>query len=408
MPASGTTRADRPPRSASRRSHRIDRPSRCRKGVETPAYFSVQPGERIRLQRRAAKARGSSTPTSRGAARRLAGTRFNFWHYDADAKGWHVYGLGTVAEDGLQVYPDPKVEIYEFTGAMAQLLDAGASPHGPYGADPVDLATGMFVMRQTDLRPAGRCSRSCCGGRYRSGDTISRAFGVGGNHPVRHLPGRDEQPVDLPRSHPGGRHARLHYPRVSPGTLWTDAVYEHASSATRFYKSRISWNETHQGWDLRLKDGTMYEFPESGGAPRSQWAALKGVRDRHGNALTLTRDAARNLTRITTPTGRWVDFTDDAGYRITQATDGVGRTVTYGYDGTGRLTTATDAVGGVTTYAYNASNWMTLITDPRGITYLTNEYDSHGEGGAADAAGRHRLAARLYPGGGRDRHPDRT
>ena len=345
-------------------------------GVETPAYFTVQPGEGYVY---GASGQGARLvyPNFSGRRQALAGTRFNFWSYDPDAKGWHVYGLGTVAEDGLQVHPDPKVEIYEFTGAMAQLLDPGASPHGPYGADPVDLATGMFVLRQTDL-VLPDIVPVVLRRTYRSGDTISRAFGVGGNHPYDiFLVGTSNPWTYLDLILEDG--TRLHYPRVSPGTRWTDAVYEHASSPTPFYKSRISWNETHQGWDLRLKDGTVYEFPESGGAPRSQWAALKGVRDRYGNALTLTRDTARNLTRITTPTGRWVDFSYDAGYRITQATDSIGRTVTYGYDGTGRLTTVTDAGGGVTTHAYNASNWMTAITDPRGITYLTNEYDSTGK-----------------------------
>jgi len=35
------------------------------------------------------------------------GTRVDFWDYDADDKGWIVYGHGSVTKDGKQVVPDP-------------------------------------------------------------------------------------------------------------------------------------------------------------------------------------------------------------------------------------------------------------------------------------------------------------
>ena len=107
--------------------------------------------------------------------------------------------------------------------------------------------------------------------------------------------------------------------------------------------------------------------------------ALKGFRNRYGNALPLTRDSNRDLTRLATPSGRWVAFTVDASHRITQAQDNIGRTVSYTYDAAGRLSTVTDAGGGVTTYGYDASNRLGTITDARGLLYLTNEYDATGK-----------------------------
>ncbi len=98
------------------------------------------------------------------------------------------------------------------------------------------------------------------------------------------------------------------------------------------------------------------------------------MQDRHGNALTFTRWNG-NLTQITSPNGRWIQFTYDGANRITQAQDSSGRTTSYTYNSAGYLATATDANGGVTSYTYDASGNMISITDPRGINYIQNQYD---------------------------------
>src|SRR5439155_194951 len=87
---------------------------------------------------------------------------------------------------------------------------------------------------------------------------------------------------------------------------------------------------------------------------------LSFIRDRFGNQLNIARsDFSAPVTRITSPTGRWVDFTNAACCPtcsttcVTQIRDNTGRTVQYAYDTSSRLTTVTDANGGVTTYEYN-------------------------------------------------------
>ncbi|MBI2526322.1 MAG: RHS repeat protein [Candidatus Rokubacteria bacterium] len=368
-------------------------------GSAPPAYFTIQPG-----------AGYISNPDYAGAQlvypnrqQARAGTRFEFCQYDPRGRGWHVYGHGTVMEDGRQIVPDPKVAIYEFTGAMAADPGLGYAPALAgarlSGGDPVDLATGLFVLRKTDLVVPDLIpivlTRT-----YRPGDGQSRAFGFGMSHSYDMFLVGDVNPYTyLDLFLPDG--TRIHFARISPGGSWPDAVYEHTATPTRFHKARIVWNESHVGWDLTLKDGTLYQFPEANGAPRPQWAALKGYRDRYGNALTLTRDSNRDLTRLTTPSGRWVALTVDASHRITQAQDNTGRTVSYTYDAGGRLSTVTDAAGGVTTYGYDASNRMTTITDARGIAYLTNEYDATGKVIRQSQPGGivHQLAYTLGPGG---------
>ncbi len=150
-------------------------------GVAPPAYFTIQPGAGYVYSQDGGGAR-LIYPNAKHA---LPGTRFQFWHYDPGEKGWYVYGRGTVTEGGQQIVPDPRVTVYEFTGAMA--ADAGLGyAEGPAaapltGADPVDLGTGLFVMRKTDLVLPDLLpivlTRT-----YRPGDGQSRAFGLGMSH----------------------------------------------------------------------------------------------------------------------------------------------------------------------------------------------------------------------------------
>jgi hypothetical protein len=65
---------------------------------------------------------------------------------------------------------------------------------------------------------------------------------------------------------------RLVFPLISAGTSYRDAVFEHTATPTRFFKARITWNEV--GWDLRLKDGTVYTFDSAENAPTPGRASI--------------------------------------------------------------------------------------------------------------------------------------
>ena len=209
---------------------------------------------------------------------------------------------------------------------------------------------------------------------YRPRDTVSRPFGIGTTHPYEIFLVGDIFPYTfqdliLPD---GGR---VHYDRISPGTGFSDAVYEHTDSPSVFYKSTIRWIG---GWERKLRDGTIYTFPDSEGATVPRAAAVLTMQDRYGNRLLLNRDSNHNLTQITTPNGRYVQFTYDTGNRITLARDNIGRTVSYTYDASGRLWKVNDLNGGLTEFTYDTSNRITKVKDPKGITYLTNTYDTNG------------------------------
>ncbi|MGH7535095.1 MAG: Ig-like domain-containing protein, partial [Gemmatimonadales bacterium] len=122
--------------------------------VDTPAYFTIQPGAGYVQNAYGAGAR-LIYPNYSGDRRQPPGTRFDFWHYDPDARGWYIYGQGTVSDSGRQVIPDPGVAVYEFTGAMivgggpTPPATAGAPGNPAKGGDPVDLGTGLFVLTKT-------------------------------------------------------------------------------------------------------------------------------------------------------------------------------------------------------------------------------------------------------------------
>ncbi len=357
----------------------VDRtPFPLAKNVDVPVYFTAQPG-------------GAYLYGSAGASvvypnyvNEKPGGRFNFWRYTTEPSGWYIYGHGTVSTDGKQVIPDQGTRIYEFSGAM---FETGLSPAGTgpcigsgackKGADPVDLGTGLFVLEKTDLYLPDVIPLNLTR-IYRQSDSNTRAFGIGMMHTysIFAFSANQYQEADLVLPDSG----RVHFIRTSPGNGFLDAVFEHhgpdaacptcVGTPTSFYGSRMVYNGN--GWDLTLKDGTVYVFGEN--------QPLQAIRDRYGNQVTITRTngQAGNIVRVTSPNGRWIEFTYDTNSpvnRVIQAKDNMGRSVGYEYDFDGRLFRVTDTGGGTTEYTYDASHRMLTIKDARGIVYLTNEYE---------------------------------
>jgi RHS repeat-associated protein len=210
---------------------------------------------------------------------------------------------------------------------------------------------------------------------YRPGDTASRAFGIGASHSYDLFLVGDVSPYTyIELILPDG--GRIHYDRISTGTSYTDAVYEHTATPTRYYKSKISWNGV--GWDLKLKDGTLLKFDDGFLATRPGQGGVLSITTRNGAQTTVNRDSNGNVTNIISPTGRWINFTNVSN-RITQATDNLGRTVGYEYDVTGRLIKVTDPNNGITEYTYDTSSRMLTVKDARGIVFLTNQYNAQGK-----------------------------
>jgi RHS repeat-associated protein len=338
------------------------------KHISVPVYFTIQPGGAYVYSagyqpKKARLIYPNYYDTPKGVVA-------NFWQYDPEELDWYVYGAGKVT--GKQVVPDPGVGLYEFTGAMMDTFNTppGVKPApggGPAAGDPVDVATGLLTVGKTDLFLPDvipiTLSRT-----YRPLDPVSRAFGIGTTHPyaMRLWSAQNYQQADLILPDGG----RIHYVRTSPGTGFSSAVYEHTATPTGFYKSRLAWNG--DGWDVTLRDGTVYTFGD--------FAPLQAIRDRFGNTVTIehANGQSGNVTRVVSQNGRWITFTYDGSNRITQAADNIGRTVGYQYDASGRLWKVTDPGGGVTEYTYDSSHRLLTIKDPRNIVFQTNTYDANG------------------------------
>jgi YD repeat-containing protein len=168
------------------------------------------------------------------------------------------------------------------------------------------------------------------------------------------------------------RRCHVHYDRISEGTSYIDDVKEHKGNVdTVFQNSRIAWNRDH--WDMTFRDGTLYRFPEAYNAKRGAEGALVGMRNPQGQEITLVRDAAHNLKRITSPAHHVIQFAYDDSNRIVDASDDVGDSVHYSYDLGGRLVEVSKNGTLLWRYSYDETG-MTSVERLGKETVLTNSY----------------------------------
>jgi len=243
----------------------------------------------------------------------------------------------------------------------------------------IDLRAGMLMTRQTDLfipdvMPLAltRC--------YRLWDRESRAFGIGWNHPYDVLPVGSRNPytyVNLIM--PDG--ASIHYDRISKGTGYADAVYEHTDTATAFLRSEFRWNGL--GWDLRFADGSVMTFPENYGGTQPHHGAPTEMRDGTGHKIQFARDSDRNLDKLTAPAGHSISFEHDTRSRVATAATDTAQAVQYAYDAGGRLTAVT-AGDRVTRFGYDDLNLISVDVSGKRVLAVAYKDDRVASLTAAD------------------------
>jgi len=323
------------------------------------------------------------------------GESVEIWYYDAApipgaVAGWRLAGDATVSADGTQAVADPGVGLERFCGvcgiACIKRKVAG-QPNVPLkgvrGGDPVDLATGLFVLHKTDLALSGRIP-AFIHRVYNAVDPFGRVAGF----ELPTGPGWtlsidvaliDDGPDARVLVMPGN--SRVPFARTGAGTFANGTLPDLAGAVL---------HAESDGQRLAFKDGSSWRF-RGGWRIRGHNTVLDGLgllieqRDRHGNVLAVERDVFGAATTIIEPAGRTLILTtslldpaDAMSARLVSASDPLGRSVHYGYDETRRLATVTDAAGGVVRYDYDAAGRVAGITDARGITYLRNEYDAAG------------------------------
>jgi predicted Zn-dependent protease len=232
----------------------------------------------------------------------------------------------------------------------------------------IDLR-GNLITRTTDLFLPGPIALSAtrC---YRAWDSFSRTFGENNAFAWDLFPVGSRQPYTYIEVIPCDGN-RLRFDRISKGTGYADAVYEHRATNTAFLGARIKWNGN--GWDLKLRDGSLYLFPESYYAKKSIDGALIGFRDANGAAIKMERQERRNLKKISTSDQRWITFEHDAADRIMTAQDHLKRKVTYLYDHGGRLAEVR-GLKSATRYFYRNSYLTAVTENDRRLAEFDYEY----------------------------------
>ncbi len=290
------------------------------------------------------------------------------------------YGTGTVAGDSTHIMPD----VDPTTGKGFGLTHLGW--HGPQNppneenpspdedhpecADPIDLSSGILVIRATDLEIRGGRGRIGIDRTYRSLTTNVGPFGIGTNHTYGYR---------LNTNNPlSSTVINLIMPNDNRFALVKQLDGTFTNSTIPSVRGAVLTVAANNESDLRWKDGTVFHFVPSNFQLGS---VLQSITDRNGNQVTLVRPSSSQplrVTQIKDPVGRALHLTYDSNNRITSVTDPINRTVAYTYNSQGTLETVTDPEGGVTQYDYDTNNQLITITDARGIVVAQNTYDANG------------------------------
>jgi YD repeat-containing protein len=242
----------------------------------------------------------------------------------------------------------------------------------------VDLHSGIFVLRQTDLFVSDGAPLSLTR-TYRVWDFYTRAFGVGTNHPYDICPTGTRFPytyMDLNLEDD----RQIHFRRISKGTGYADAVYRHDETSSEFYGAQIAWNGN--GWTLNFADGRRFLFPEAYNAKTYAQGAPFEMRDAEAHRIHLERDKKRNLQQLISPAQHKINFKYDEADRIILAVDDTGNVRKYSYNSSAHLETVSDASHLLYRFEYEPllhspgydPYLMTAIVDGKGTVLLENSY----------------------------------
>ena len=280
-------------------------------------------------------------------------------------------------EDGS--FPVFRISLEALAGAGSPLKEAftsrkvSVSSLTPENVLEVDLRSGKFVVHRTDIFVPDSIPLSLTRSYYNFGQNVplaSGAFGAGATHNYDICPFGTRNPYTYMQVYVGDGNY-LHFNRISKGTSYADAVYEHTRTS-EFYKARLWWSGG--GWTLRLPNGTSYQLPDSYyGKTLAQGAPFE-MRDPEGRRVQYVRDGQRNLRRLISPNGRTISLETNKAGRIVEAHDDGGHHIAYTYDSAERLIEVHDNGTPVVGYSYTDDN-MAAVLDGSGHILLQNRYE---------------------------------
>ena len=352
--------------------------------VNFPVYFSIQPSGAT-VQNLDPHQPQGITLTYPNYSHVAAGTTASFIAYDP-TDGWKTYGQGAITSDGNQLKPEAAVHLAITAPASWNVNNSNtgdpqaAKPDGPCCGDPVDLNSGTLVENQTDavindVIPIsltrswhGINSFSLVSSTY---SQDKRSFGGWrSNYEMFvYAPSASWNDPNLGvRLADGYLVTPFSYIAPQPGQA---VSWQYTGTVPRFVGAILNINSDSTGYIFTLRDGTQYLIDEESG--------LYMIRDRFGNAVTITRTAGL-VTQVTSPNGRYLSFNYDANNNVTSVVDNTGRTWGYTYHkdtvptGGWALDTATPP--GTNPPASTAMYFLDKVTYPDS-TFISFTYDEN-------------------------------
>lgn len=228
--------------------------------------------------------------------------------------------------------------------AVSQVREAVATA-SPFGnnkttaADPFYVGTGVYYREYTDLFVKDTIPIDFIRAQ-RNMDPTSRSFGIGASSSYdMFIIGDVKQFSWVALVFPDGMQVRFN--RISPGTSYSDGVFEHSGSGSKFSGARITW-DGNGAWIVRLRDGGQYTVHGCKADSKPGQCAVTEIKNAQGERLLVQRDMQGRMHKIISPHGHFIVLETDSAGRILHAQDDSGNWASYTYDQNGCLTGATN------------------------------------------------------------------
>jgi RHS repeat-associated protein len=249
----------------------------------------------------------------------------------------------------------------------------GGGGGGPQSGDPIDLASGIQLLRVRDIAINGQRTPIFIERVYRTLSTNPGPFGIGTSHNYAYQANTILNPTTgqgaILLIAPDGSQNMFN---VQPDSTFINSTFPSLRGAVMTHPSETVVN-------LRFRDGSTYFFQSLVSGQFIFY--LTSITDANGNTIAVTHGNPSfpdQITRVTDPVGRSLTFAYDSSDRVTSITDPLGRTVSYVYNPQGTLAMVTDPAGGSTIYTYDSQNRLAQIKDARGVVMAQNTYDANG------------------------------
>jgi RHS repeat-associated protein len=281
------------------------------------------------------------------------------------------YVLIESATYNATIAPTQKYKLtYSYSQLSYSFISAVDELH--FGGDGTYTATGNFSRTYADLPLVNSAFDYAVGRTYNSKDNISTHFGRGWMFSV------EGKVADLER--------KILYSNGTVSTI-TDSNYKMAKlpDGSQYifklesgaYIAQDSRNKLVKNSDnsftLTLPNQNQYLFNSNG--------YLTAIKDKHGNAISISVNSSGKVQSFTEPTGNSYIVGYHSNGFVSSVTEQIGgantgRVISYAYNSSARLTSVTDAMGIVTNYVYDSDGYLSEIRNGQNTLLEKAEYVS--------------------------------